>query len=279
MKTMFGRASGRGRQIDQPDDVGVLRRGLQFGEGEAADPAEDYPRLGANRLDGGGHIWRERPIVAGLRLPGRSFDREQRRARGRSRIDGVAAHLRGKGVGGVHQHVDTLVPQIADEPFDAAEPAASCRDRLSARRRGPPGERQRGLETPSAASSLASALASVEPPRRRTRMARADDEVTGSMAASNATPARWLSIVGLGESGREGLSPAANKLIDGAALLVGGARHLALIGAARGETLEWKKPFRDTVARILERRGRAGLRFGVGRSVLVRGGRGARRIC
>ena len=76
------------------------------------------------------------------------------------------------------------------------------------------------------------------------------------MAASNATPARWLSIVGLGESGREGLSPVANKLIDGAALLVGGARHLALAGAARCETLEWKRPFRDTVARILELRGK-----------------------
>ena len=76
------------------------------------------------------------------------------------------------------------------------------------------------------------------------------------MAASNATPARWLSIVGLGESGREGLSPVANKLIDGAALLVGGARHLALVGAARCETLEWKRPFRDTIARILELRGK-----------------------
>ena len=87
-------------------------------------------------------------------------------------------------------------------------------------------------------------------------MASADDEMTGSMAASNDTPARWLSIVGLGESGRDGLSPAANQLIDGAALLVGGARHLALAGAVQAETLEWRKPFRETVARILERRGR-----------------------
>ncbi|MBI4725512.1 MAG: precorrin-6y C5,15-methyltransferase (decarboxylating) subunit CbiE, partial [Rhodomicrobium sp.] len=38
-------------------------------------------------------------------------------------------------------------------------------------------------------------------------------------------------------------------------LIAGGARHLALIGAVRGETLEWKKPFRDTAARILERAG------------------------
>ena len=75
------------------------------------------------------------------------------------------------------------------------------------------------------------------------------------MTASNATPVRWLSIVGLSEAGREGLSPAANALIDGAALLVGGARHLALTGAGARETLEWKKPFRDTVAHILKRRG------------------------
>jgi precorrin-6Y C5,15-methyltransferase (decarboxylating) len=86
------------------------------------------------------------------------------------------------------------------------------------------------------------------------RMASADDEMTGSMAASNGTPARWLSIVGLSESGRDELSPAANQIIDGAVLLVGGARHLALAGA-RAETLEWRKPFRETVARILERRG------------------------
>lgn len=82
-----------------------------------------------------------------------------------------------------------------------------------------------------------------------------DDAVTAAMGTSNATAGRWLSIVGLGENGREGLSAAAEKLIGSAVLLVGGARHLALIGAVRGETLEWKKPFRDTVARVSERRG------------------------
>ncbi len=82
-----------------------------------------------------------------------------------------------------------------------------------------------------------------------------DDAVTGPIAASNGTRGRWLSIVGLSESGRDGLSHAAIKLIGGAVLLVGGARHLALIGAVGAETFEWKKPFRDTVARILERRG------------------------
>ena len=82
-----------------------------------------------------------------------------------------------------------------------------------------------------------------------------DDAVTTAMAPSNGTDGRWLSIVGLGESGRGGLFFAANKLIDDAVLVVGGARHLALIGAVRGQKLEWTKPFRDTVARILERAG------------------------
>ena len=144
---MFGRASDAFGQVDQADDVGVLRRGLQLGEGEAADPAENLPGRGANRLDSGGHIRRERPIVAGLRLPGGSFDGEQRRAGGRSRFDGVAAHLRGEGMRGIHQHIDALVAQIADEPFDAAEAAASGRDRLGARRGRPAGEGERGIET------------------------------------------------------------------------------------------------------------------------------------
>ncbi len=82
-----------------------------------------------------------------------------------------------------------------------------------------------------------------------------EDAVISAIGNSNGTRGRWLSIVGLSESGRDGLSPAANKLIDGAVLLVGGARHLALTGAVRGETLEWKRPFRDTVAAVLERRG------------------------
>ncbi len=76
------------------------------------------------------------------------------------------------------------------------------------------------------------------------------------MTSSNATRGRWLSIVGIGENGRNGLSAAAIRLIDEASLVVGGERHLALAGPLRADTLEWKKPFRDTAARILEYAGR-----------------------
>ena len=39
---------------------------------------------------------------------------------------------------------------------------------------------------------------------------------------------RWLSIVGIGEDGVEGLSPVARGLIGAAEIVFGGRRHLAL---------------------------------------------------
>ncbi|MGO4683076.1 precorrin-6y C5,15-methyltransferase (decarboxylating) subunit CbiE [Hyphomicrobium sp. 2TAF46] len=66
---------------------------------------------------------------------------------------------------------------------------------------------------------------------------------------------RWLSIIGIGEDGRKGLSPAASALIDGAALVVGGRRHLDLVGDTPGEKMEWEKPLEATATTILARRG------------------------
>jgi precorrin-6Y C5,15-methyltransferase (decarboxylating) len=68
---------------------------------------------------------------------------------------------------------------------------------------------------------------------------------------------RWLSILGLGEDGVEGLAPAARNLISQAELVVGGARHLALVdGLIRGERLAWPVPFGAGIDAILSRRGR-----------------------
>ena len=60
--------------------------------------------------------------------------------------------------------------------------------------------------------------------------------MTSERATCTAT--RWLSIVGIGEDGADGLSPVAQKLIASAELVVGGKRHLALAdGLIRGRTL------------------------------------------
>ncbi|MGA3302931.1 MAG: precorrin-6y C5,15-methyltransferase (decarboxylating) subunit CbiE [Methylovirgula sp.] len=68
-------------------------------------------------------------------------------------------------------------------------------------------------------------------------------------------PTRWLTLIGVGEDGRDGLSPAAARLLAQARFIIGGARHLALIGKVEAETLPWPSPFAKGIERILARRG------------------------
>jgi precorrin-6B C5,15-methyltransferase / cobalt-precorrin-6B C5,C15-methyltransferase len=68
---------------------------------------------------------------------------------------------------------------------------------------------------------------------------------------------RWLSIVGIGEDGIDGLSAVARGLVSGADIVFGGARHLALAARIiRGEARPWPSPFSRGVEEVLEARGR-----------------------
>ena len=64
----------------------------------------------------------------------------------------------------------------------------------------------------------------------------------------------WLSIVGLGEDGLEGLSLASRQALDKAEVIFGGPRHLDLVGAG-GRGRAWPVPF--DIAPVLDCRGRA----------------------
>jgi precorrin-6Y C5,15-methyltransferase (decarboxylating) len=67
---------------------------------------------------------------------------------------------------------------------------------------------------------------------------------------------RWLTILGIGEDGVEGLSPAARALLQNAPFVIGGARHLDLAAPLiRGERRVWPRPIADAVPEILARRG------------------------
>ncbi len=66
----------------------------------------------------------------------------------------------------------------------------------------------------------------------------------------------WLTIIGLGENGRDGLAPAALSALDGAEVVIGPPRHLALLGPLKAKAVEWPVPFADGVARLLSLRGR-----------------------
>lgn len=66
----------------------------------------------------------------------------------------------------------------------------------------------------------------------------------------------WLSIIGMGEDGAEGLSAAAHTLIARAELIIGGVRHLALIGDVNAQKLVWPSPLTDALPALLARRGK-----------------------
>jgi precorrin-6B C5,15-methyltransferase / cobalt-precorrin-6B C5,C15-methyltransferase len=90
------------------------------------------------------------------------------------------------------------------------------------------------------------------------------------------TGPRWLSIVGIGEAGVEGLSSVAAQLIRSAELVVGGTRHLELASELiRGRRLAWPSPISDAFPEIERHRGRAvailasgdPFHFGVGKQI------------
>jgi precorrin-6B C5,15-methyltransferase / cobalt-precorrin-6B C5,C15-methyltransferase len=67
---------------------------------------------------------------------------------------------------------------------------------------------------------------------------------------------RWLAVVGIGEDGIDGLSPAARRLVAQAAFVVGGKRHLALAGPLSAETAVWPSPIESALDGIAAHRGR-----------------------
>ena len=69
--------------------------------------------------------------------------------------------------------------------------------------------------------------------------------------------APWLTIVGLGEDGPDGLSPASRQALDTAEIVMGPARHLGLVPGFGGQRVEWPVPFADGLPLLESFRGRA----------------------
>ena len=67
---------------------------------------------------------------------------------------------------------------------------------------------------------------------------------------------RWLSIIGIGEDGLDGLNPAARTVVASADVLIGGDRHLAMVPDDGQERLSWPTPLQQLVDTIPQMRGR-----------------------
>jgi precorrin-6Y C5,15-methyltransferase (decarboxylating) len=68
---------------------------------------------------------------------------------------------------------------------------------------------------------------------------------------------RWLSIVGIGEDGVQGLTPVARALVSRAEIVFGGKRHLDLAAPLiRGAPRPWPTPFARAAQDVVAERGR-----------------------
>ena len=87
---------------------------------------------------------------------------------------------------------------------------------------------------------------------------------------------RWLSIIGIGEDGLEGLTPNARNLISKANILIGGQRHLAMVPINGQERWTWPSPIRTLIKEIEAVKGRRvcvltsgdPMHFGIGTSLV-----------
>ncbi|MCU0832337.1 MAG: precorrin-6y C5,15-methyltransferase (decarboxylating) subunit CbiE [Rhizobiaceae bacterium] len=71
-----------------------------------------------------------------------------------------------------------------------------------------------------------------------------------------AKPDRWLTIIGIGEDGLAGLSPAARTLVETAEVIIGGDRHHHLAENITAERLAWPSPFDAMIEVIKAQKGR-----------------------
>lgn len=66
----------------------------------------------------------------------------------------------------------------------------------------------------------------------------------------------WLHIVGIGEDGMDGLTPATRAVVEAAEVIVGGQRHHELAASVGAERIAWPTPFDAMITQLQALRGR-----------------------
>ena len=67
---------------------------------------------------------------------------------------------------------------------------------------------------------------------------------------------RWLHIVGIGEDGMDGLTPATRAVLEAAEVIVGGDRHHRLSDSITAERVAWPSPFDALIGMLQSYKGR-----------------------
>lgn len=66
----------------------------------------------------------------------------------------------------------------------------------------------------------------------------------------------WLHIVGIGEDGMDGLTPATRSVVEAAEIIVGGDRHHTLANVTSAERVSWPSPFDALIDRLMTYKGK-----------------------
>lgn len=124
-----GRAVGQGKRrfgcVDKAQQVMVLRFDGEGVQGLLANGEKDAGGGVGQRACGGFGGWNTGPAVGGRGAPRGAFEGQKRGSGLRAGGYGVAAHLRGEGVGGVDHMGDAFGLQVVRKSFGAAEAAGA----------------------------------------------------------------------------------------------------------------------------------------------------------
>ncbi|MGR3365275.1 MAG: SAM-dependent methyltransferase, partial [Maritimibacter harenae] len=66
----------------------------------------------------------------------------------------------------------------------------------------------------------------------------------------------WLHVVGIGEDGLDGLTPATRAVVEAAEIIVGGDRHHDLSDRVTAERVAWPSPFDALIDQLLSYKGK-----------------------
>ena len=74
--------------------------------------------------------------------------------------------------------------------------------------------------------------------------------------SERANPNKWLHIVGIGEDGMDGLTPATRAVVEAAEIIIGGDRHHQLSDGVTADRVAWPSPFDALIDKLLSYKGK-----------------------
>lgn len=135
----IGQGQGRARRIDQAQKVMMFWPCGKILKVLSANCQEDPAGRRGQGLQGGRLIRHMAPAIVRPGLPGRALQRDQRQVQPLAGSHGMAAHLRGEGMGRIDEMRDRFVLQVPDKACDSAKSTDTRRQGLGQGRLGPAG--------------------------------------------------------------------------------------------------------------------------------------------